>query len=240
MSTKLVRNLVHCLTGFALMACFLATAGTAHAQFSLTFDDGDFAIGTDFNIVDGFDFQIDVAAPLLAGMTYNNPALDGVVYEVAGRLPEGSPSGFPGFILQRTIGGNEFYSQGSSLSFEIAADADLTDGLQIFDLVADPTTNIAFELNAREVGTGRYHPPLLQLRSDGTGLLQNSNNFGGDNPQDNTDEEIDVDFGEEYIADLTFDVSSFTLADPVGVPEPSSLVLGLIGGTMLGLRRRRA
>jgi hypothetical protein len=91
-----------------------------------------------------------------------------------------------------------------------------------------------FVFNGREVGTGRYHPALFELNSDGTGLLRNSNNMGGINPF--SGKEVDVQIGEEYVTALTFDPGSVTLA----VPEPSTgLMLGL-GLAALGARRREA
>ena len=66
-------------------------------------------------------------------------------------------------------------------------------------------------MNAREVDTGRYHPPLLELNIDGTGRIQNSNNFGGINPV--TGKFVDLDFGEEYIVDLSFDPESLTIGN---------------------------
>jgi hypothetical protein len=62
--------------------------------------------------------------------------------------------------------------------------------------------------------------------------------MGGVNPA--TGEVVDVDFGQEYISNLTFDASSLTLA----VPEPSAgllLALGLVGlaSCKVGAKRRR-
>jgi hypothetical protein len=98
-------------------------------------------------------------------------------------------------------------------------------------------SGVVFHFNGREEGTGRYHPMFLQLRSDGTGILQNSDNFGGINPA--TSMLVDVDFGEEYITDLTFDPSTLTIA----VPEPavSGLIFSLVAcGSIVGRRRFRA
>ena len=82
------------------------------------------------------------------------------------------------------------------------------DGLQVADLAGpDPV----FVFNAREVNTGRYHPPLIELNSDGTGRILNSNNTGGINPANN--QFVDVDFGEEYITDLIFNATTYTLAN---------------------------
>ncbi|MFT5488752.1 MAG: hypothetical protein ACI9MU_003680, partial [Alphaproteobacteria bacterium] len=121
---------------------------------------------------------------------------------------------------------SDFYSQGSALSFGVSALADLSDGLQVSELVGvDPV----FLFNGREVGTGRYHPALFQLNADGTGSIRNSDNFGGTNPSSGM--VVDVEFGEEYITELTFDASRLTLA--TAVPEPSAglplLLLGFLG-----------
>jgi len=163
----------------------------------------------------------------LPGNAYINPTISGVDYTLKGNLPNATPSGFAAFALNRpehppsglTFPGTEFYGQGSSLRFAIKAGADLNDGLQASEL-DDLGGGLIFELDAREVGTGRYHPPLLRLFSDGTGRLQNSNNFGGINPATNM--MVDVDFGEEYISDLMFD-PDLTLA--TGVPAPAALLL---------------
>ena len=117
------------------------------------------------------------------------------------------------------------------MRFEIGAGADFSDGLQFSELVGG--SEPIFVLNAREVDTGRYHPPIVELRADGTGRMQNSNNFGGINPS--TEMMVDVDFGQEYISNLAFTPANFTMA----VPEPSSvMILGLgLGG--LHFRRKR-
>ena len=196
-----------------LAALVLSTPAQA---FVIAFDDDDFTTTPVFGTAEVFRFMIDVAGPVAPGV-YSNPTLNGVVYSVFGGLESGTPSGFPGFALNRTIGGAEFYLQGSSLSFEITAGADLSDGLQAAELAGG---TLVFELNAREVGTGRYHPPLLALNADGTGSIRNSNNTGGINPS--TMEEVDVDLGEEYITDLTFDPETLTL---VAIPLPGALLL---------------
>jgi len=100
---------------------------------------------------------------------------------------------FTGFTLSHTIAGSEFYVQGSSLQFEIAAGADLTDGVQVTELkelsnftlpsptepnpllsaVTGSSSNPVFIFNGREIqgitGFSRFHPALLVLNSDGTG-----------------------------------------------------------------------
>ena len=164
---------------------------------------------------------------------------------------EMTPSGFPGFSFQLShlvapppappslITGSLFYSLnegapvGDRLSFSILPTADLSDGLQVSEL-AGTGSDVVFRFNGREVDTGRYHPTFIELRADGTGMIQNANNMGGDNPQDDSDDEIDVDFGEEYITELTFDPSALTIA----VPEPSAVLLLGMGLMTLGRRRR--
>jgi hypothetical protein len=194
----------------------------------LTFSAADFGKTPVFSTVQTFSFMIDIDGPLAAGDVFNNPALNGVEYNVFGQLAPGTPSDFPAFNLERTISGADFYAQGSSLSFEIAATADLSDGLQVSELVgSDPI----FVFNGRELDTGRYHPALFQLNSNGTGSIQNSNNIGGINPA--SGEVVNVDFGDEYITDLTFDPGQLTLAAAVPVPAAvwlfGSGLLGLIG-----------
>ena len=59
--------------------------------------------------------------------------------------------------------------------------------------------------------------------------------MGGVNPQDGFSNEIDVDFGDEYITNLAFNPSSVTLA----IPEPQSALLALSGLLFSFLLRRR-
>ena len=200
--------------------------------FTITLDSDDFGVTPVFSTVTSFIYVIEVEGTLQAGTTYNNPTLSLVTYTIGGTLAAGTPSGFPAFLLERTITGADFYAQGSSLSFTVAAGANLADGLQMSELTgADP----AFVLNAREVNTGRYHPTLFELNLDGTGKVQNSNNFGDTTLNPATNQLVNVDFGEEYISDLAFDPSSLTIA----VPEPSSAILVLGGLAGLALRKRR-
>ena len=62
------------------------------------------------------------------------------------------------------------------------------------------------------MGTGRYHPPILRLCSDGTGSLRNSNNTGGINPF--TGVEVNAMIGDEYISELTFHPPTMALVTP--------------------------
>jgi len=150
-----------------VLSCFMIPS-VAQAQFSIELDLPDFGVTDVFGQLTTLDLNVDVAGPLVAGAVYSDPVLNGVVYDVFGLLDEDSvPSGFPAFNLSRTIGGAEFFSQGSSLNFEVSSTADVSDGLQISELVAD-ANGLIFEFDGREVGTGRFHPPLIQLFADGT------------------------------------------------------------------------
>jgi hypothetical protein len=221
-----------CLIGLCLGSFFLPVSAQAAV---ITFSDVDFGKTPTFSNVLTFSFMIDIDGPLVAGVSYTNPSLNSVVYNVSGALAPGTPSGFTGFILERTITGTEYYAQGSSLGFEIAANADLSDGLQMSELVGSDSI---FVFNGREVNTGRYHPALFQLNSDGTGSIRNSNNMGGTNPSSGN--VVDVDFGEEYITNLVFDPGQLTLAAAVPVPA----AVWLFGSGLLGLvgmvRRKKA
>ena len=75
-------------------------------------------------------------------------------------------------------------------SFEVCLEivVDLTVGLQVSEL-------ITFVFNEREVGAGRCHPTFIELSSDGSELIQNSNNAGGANLGSGL--VVDVDFAEE-------------------------------------------
>ena len=106
--------------------------------------------------MEAFAFDLDLDVPLSAG-SFVNPPINQIDYGVSGTLVEGTPSGFSSFALVRSLDGSEFYSQGSGLRFEVSPSADLSDGVQVSELSGpDPV----FVLDAREVGTGRFHPPL--------------------------------------------------------------------------------
>ncbi len=168
----------------------------------------DFVFTPVFNDVTDLDVEITLEAPLVAGAAYGDPALAEVDYNVFGVLTTTTPSGFPAFDLQREIFGEDFYAQGSSLSFEIDPTADLSDGLQVSELVG---SGAVFIFNGREVGNGRYHPAQIILNADGTGTFQNSNNTGGVNPGNGM--VVDVDFGDEYVIGLGFSATMLTIAD---------------------------
>lgn len=170
----------------------------------------DFQITNVFSDVDTFNIAIEIDLPLASGM-YVNPNIVGVSYSVSGSLTPGTPSGFTNFALQRDITGTEFYAQGSSISFDIAVGAVLTDGIQVDELVGN---GIVFTMNAREVGNGRFHPALLEIDMNGTGRIQNSDNVIVEVPLQQ------VNFGDEYITDLMFDPGNTTLIVETPVLPP--------------------
>jgi len=214
----------------ALGLCLLLTGSAAQAAI-ISFSSADFTTTPLFNNVQTFAFSIDLAGPLTPGATYANPVLNSVDYSVSGVLTDPTPSGFPGFNLVRNIPvGSDFYTQGGSFMFEIAAAADLSDGLQLSELVgAGPV----FTFNAREVGTPRFHPPIIVLNSNGTGLIQNSNNEPLLVPP-----VPPVPPGAEYITDLSFNPATLTIA-AAQVPEAGTLTLCLIAFAALAAGRRR-
>jgi len=184
----------------------LVLISSSGLAFDLELASGDFQRTPICSDVTDFDFRIHVDADLAPGV-YNNPPLIAASYRVSGTLAPGTPSGFPAFALERMIDGAQFYAQGSSLSFEISPTAALSDGLQVAELVG---AGVLLMFNGREIDTGRFHPALLELRADGIGRIQNSNNMPSLNPLQA------VDFGEEYITDLNFDPGNLTLVKKPG------------------------
>ena len=228
-----------------VVMCLGFAALPAHA-FVVSFSAADFTKSPFFSNVTTFAFDIDIDAAFQPGL-YSDPSITNIQYSVSGSLTA-TPSGFPAFAFNLTdlpslgdpITGAQFYAlnpssvAGQTLRFEISGSADLSDGLQADELV-DLGDGVVFRFNGREEGTGRYHPTFIELKSDGTGRIQNADNMGGNNPFDSNPGEIDVGFGDEYITDLTFDPSSFTIA----VPEPSGAMLLLAGAAFLVVRRKR-
>jgi hypothetical protein len=228
----------------AALVFVLAWVTPVGAQtMTLSTASGDYVITNVFSDVDFFTLDIEINAPLAPG-AYVDPDIVSVTYQVSGVLEPGTPSGFPAFDLQRNMTGAEFYAQGSSLRFEIAQSAVLSDGVQAAELAGNA---VVLTFNGREVDNGRFHPALLQLSADGTGRIQNSDNVPSLSPL------VEVDFGEEYITDLRFDPGNTTLI--TGTPaadEPpagggggggaaSPLDVGTLGllGILAGRRRRR-
>ncbi len=232
-------------------ALLVLLAGPA-AAFTLQLSDEHFGpagVVPSFGGVENFELEIDFSAPLVAGLAYDNSSIEQVQYLVSGTLSTNppTPSGFPAFFLDRRETGSEgaisqasWIDQGSSIAFEIAGSADLSDGLQLSELVADPGGLILL-VDAREferLDVARFHPPQIQLFSDGTGVLRNSNNSSGSTGTTNpgTGGPVDVDFGEEYVTDLFFDPELVTLV----VPEPGTGSMTGVGLALAGLLGQRA
>ncbi len=195
-----------------------------------------------FSTISSFSIQVEVLGGLGTGV-FENPALGDIEFLVSGSLDPTTPArtALPAFVNfavddRPPLRGQEFYDLGNSLSFEIASDAVLGDGLQVSELVVLEDVmgrGLVFEFSAREVGAavGRYHPPLLQLFNDGTGSIRNAANSGGNNPA--TGVPVNVEVGDEYVHTFAFDPGSLTLV----VPEPGSALL--IGLGLAGLSQRR-
>jgi hypothetical protein len=184
----------------------LAISTLVHGQtMTLSTSSSDYQLDPVVSDVEFFTIDIEIDAPLAPGV-YTNPALIDVTYQVTGTLAPDTPSGFLAFNLQRHITGAEFYAQGSSLSFEIDQAAELSDGVQVAELV-ELAGDVVLIFNAREVDTGRYHPPLFELNSDGIGTILNSDNIPSLVPL------VTVNFGEEYITDLMFDPGNTTVIE---------------------------
>lgn len=255
------------LAGFGGANANAATLNIQSSQFD--------TLTTEFSSVTNFNFVIEIADALVAGQSYVDPDIIGIDYTVTGSLACSStapdtrpgsiltnrcldtPSGFPAFALNRpetmgdSVSGTEFYANGGSLSFAIDPTAGLSDGFQLDELSG------TFTLDAREENTGRYHPPILTLLADGTGLLQNSRNGGPGSTATNpaTSVTVDVQPGEEYITRIgadgapptpgIIDPSGFTFATasetgPAVIPLPATM--WLLGSAVLGLivmRRQR-
>jgi len=190
----------------ALLLFLLCIAPFSHA-FELSLENTNFTTSPTFSSVEDFRFLVDVDEDLALG-EFSDPMLNLVDYQVRGTLVSGTPSGFSAFDLMREIDGVDFYAQGSSLWFEVAAGANLSDGLQDDELVPNSEGEI-FIFNGREIGNGRFHPALFVLNADGTGRIQNSNNVP-------VTGEPEVAFGSEYITDLSFEQGSLTLVEGSG------------------------
>ena len=223
-----------------IFASIVLLSGVCRADVTLTLSSDDFAIASVFNNVANFNFSIVLAGTIEPGVTYNNPLLRSVNYQVQGVLTLPTPSGFSGFTLVRDIDGADFYnlSPDAALSFTVSPTANLSDGLQLAELVG---TNDVFYFNAREFNQapGRYHPPILRLNSDGTGSLANADNQSdvpNPPPPQGSGMLVDVEVGEEYsvilATDLPIDISEPILPAARQVPliaAPLFLLLATLG-----------
>ena len=204
----------------------ICLCSTARADVTLTVSSDDFAIASVYNNVANFNFEITLAGTIAPGVTYDNPPLVNVTYTVEGVLNDPTPSGFPAFVLQRDIDGAEFYSLSAdaALRFSISPAANLSDGLQLAELLG--TVDI-FYFNAREFNQtpGRYHPPILRINSDATGSLANADNQSDvpNPPPDGSGMLVDVEIGEEYSVILATDLP-VDLSEPIIPPKQVPLV----------------
>ena len=212
------------LFAIAALSASITCAQTAlPLNATIQTSDSSYQVTSTFSNVATFNFNIRLDMPLANG-EYIDPPIVNITYQVMGDLVAGTPSGFPAFDLQRTMTGTEFYAQGSSLIFEISPTAVLSDGVQVAELVGN---DVVFTFDGREIDNGRFHPALLELRADGTGRLQNSNNIPTLNPLNQ------VAFGEEYITDLMFDPGNTTLFLPSTQVEPGGESGGSLSVLML-------
>jgi hypothetical protein len=189
---------------FGLIA-MLASASLVHARQRMIFatSSDDYVVTNVFSEVSSFDLEVVIAVDYVAGV-YVDPPIDSISYRVTGTMLEpGTPSGFTAFDLIRELDGLEFYAQGGSLRFEILPGMDLSDGVQVDELAGD---GVVLTFDAREIGTPRFHPPIFELRADGSGRIQNSNNM-----PIRDGEQIAVAYGAEYITDLLFDPGNTTI-----------------------------
>lgn len=219
----------------------------AKADVVFTISSSDYFRLPVFNNINSFLFEITIAGTIVPGGTYTNPPLVGVNYSVNGSLAPGStPSGFTGFALVRTIGGAEFYnlSPESGLSFAVSPTADLSDGLQVSELVG--TTDVLV-LNAREFNQspGRYHPPILRLNADGSGSLANADNestFPNPPPPTGSGLIVNVEVGDEYIVNLS-GTPPIDLTGPISAPSAARVPIVafplVIAVIVIGIRRIR-
>jgi hypothetical protein len=205
-----------------LVLAILVSSNLKAERLFLSLSDSDFELSNVYSDVDLFVIDIELEIPLEPGL-YNNPQIINVDYRVFGNLVAGTPSGFSSFDLQRSLSGEEFYQQGSSLVFQIADSADFSDGIQGNELV---DIGYLLTLNAREIDNRRFHPAILELYADGTGSIQNSNNIHTLDPL------LEVNFGDEYITDLVFEPANLTMLRQVVIEEPESTSGGGVIGTM--------
>ena len=232
-----------------VMTMLWTLAGGAGAAGAITLKLSSVSEGlTSINPFYGNVRNVDLAGPALVGTTYDDASLQQVEYGVSGGLSTNPPmqSGVSKFALNRTPTGDGIIPPGksifqeSSIAFEDDAEADLFDGLQLNELVADET-GLTLEVSAREferLDRARYHPPVLQAYANETALLQTSNNSSGSTSTttQGTVEFIEVDDGENSTTGLVFDISG----TPVVTTESGAGMLLAAGIALFAHRRRRS
>jgi hypothetical protein len=219
------------------MAMVWTLAGEACAAATFTLQFSSVSEGpTSINPSYGNVRNVDLAGPALAGATYDNASLQQVEYGESGELSKNPPtqSGVSNFALNRTPTGDGIITpaksvfQGSSIAFENDAVADLFDGLQLKELVADET-GLILEVNAQEferLDRARYHPPLLQLYANNSSGSTSTTNPG-------TVKLVEVDVGEKPNTGLVFEISG----TPVVTTESGIGMLLAVGLALFAYRR---
>ncbi len=223
-----------------VMAMISTLAGEACAAATFTLQLSSVSEGlTSINPSYGNVRNVDLAGPALAGATQDNASLQQVEYGVSGGLSKNPPtqSGVTNFALNRTPTGDGIIPpaksvfQGSSIAFEDDAGADLFDGLQLNEWVADET-GLILEVNAQEferLDRARYHPPLLQLYANNSSGSTSTTNPG-------TVKLVEVDVGEKPTTGLVFEISG----TPVVTTESGTGMLLAVGLALFAYRRRRS
>jgi MYXO-CTERM domain-containing protein len=158
---------------------------------------------------------------------------------VSGGLSTNPPtqSGVSNFALNRTPTGDGIITpakpvfQRSSIEVEGDAGADLFDGLQLKELVADET-GLILEVNVREferLDRARYHPPVLQAYANNSSGSTSTTNPG-------TVKLVEVDVGEKPTTGLDFEING----TPVVTNESRTGMLLAVGLALFAHRRRRS
>jgi len=194
----------------------LSSGALAQGNIFLRTNDHDYQLTKIHSDLYFFSVNVEFAAPLVPGV-YNNPDVVMISLWVRGNLAPGTPSGLADFDHPWAFSGTEFYNRGGSLRFEVSDAAVLSDGIQVSELVGD---GVVLTVDNREIDYGTYHSAIFELRADGTGRIQNSNNIVTLDPLN------EVDFGEEYIADLRFDPGNTTIFTNVRLTDIDTRQIG--------------
>ena len=223
-----------------VMAMVWTLAGGACAAGTITLQLSSVSEGlTSINPSYGNVRNVDLAGPAIAGATYDDGSLQQVEYGVSGGLSTNPPtqSGVSNFALNRTPAGDGIITpakpvfQRSSIAVEGDAGADLFDGLQLKELVADET-GLILEVNVREferLDRARYHPPVLQAYANNSSGSTSTTNPG-------TVKLVEVDVGEKPTTGLVFEISG----TPVVTTESGTGMLLAVGLALFAHRRRRS